>query len=170
MRRAFVSFLVVTFSIFCHVIGQSTPTAQKLVDDVVAKYGGKALDATNFRLNGVASTAKGVFPFTVTVQQRKVRAETVRNDTTITEISSDRYGQIIEGSKRGYPDQLPVFTSSINICPILTLLHFSKDARFSASTAAAPSSLTALRFTEGNNVNDSTASQDFHKEMEKYCH
>jgi uncharacterized membrane-anchored protein len=58
MRRAFVSFLVVTFSIFCHVIGQSTPTAQKLVDDVVAKYGGKALDATNFRLNGVGSATR----------------------------------------------------------------------------------------------------------------
>lgn len=148
MRRVIGFFLAVAaFSLLSAQTPQNFDTLFSLVTN---KHGGPALNVVNARLAGAVSySGAAAVPFTLTLQDRSLRFEVQKPNELFTVIRQDRRGQAISGDKRAFPDQLPLYSSAINMAPAFALLHLKNDLRFSRSVVTAPDSSLGLRFTEG---------------------
>jgi hypothetical protein len=148
MRRLIAVILFLTANAFS--FGQSPQTFDSVYSQVIATYGGAALDVTNARLTGtITYPGQAAAPFTLTLQQRSMRLDVQRPVELFTAIREDRRGQAVHGSQRDFPDQLPLYSSAFNIAPIFALLHFKTDARFTRSLVTAPDGSLGLQLVDG---------------------
>jgi hypothetical protein len=148
MRR--VLALVPLLATFSVLSAQTAPNFDAILNLVTNKHGGAALNVANSRLAGTLSTpGAAAVPFTLTLQDRSLRIEVQKPTGLFAEIRQDRRGQAVSGDKRAFPDQLPLYSSAINMAPAFGLVHYKTDVRFARVVATAPDGSLGLRFVEG---------------------